>query len=65
VWKAVTAQLKGLQANAQMRFEPRIEAMDFLGAQVLWNHAGSTVARRNCRSSRSTDALERWKKNSR
>ena len=41
VWKAVTAQLKGLKANASSPWDlSGIDKMDFLGAQVLWNHWG-------------------------
>ena len=41
VWKAVTAQLKGLKVNASIPWDlSRIDKLDFLGAQVLWNHWG-------------------------
>ena len=41
VWKAVTAQLKGLKANASSPWDlSGIDKLDFLGAQVLWNHWG-------------------------
>ncbi|MFM9902555.1 MAG: MlaE family ABC transporter permease [Polaromonas sp.] len=41
VWKAVTAQLKGLKANTATSWDlSGIDKLDFLGAQVLWNHWG-------------------------
>ena len=41
VWKAVTAQLKGLKADASTPWDlSGIDKLDFLGAQVLWNHWG-------------------------
>ena len=41
VWKAVTAQLAELKANASTPWDlSGIEKLDFLGAQVLWNHWG-------------------------
>ena len=41
VWKAVTAQLKGLKVNASIPWDlSGIDKLDFLGAQVLWNHWG-------------------------
>ena len=41
VWQAVTAQLKGLSDGARVPWDlSGIDKLDFLGAQVLWNHWG-------------------------
>ena len=41
VWKAVTAQLKSLNAKPDTPWNlSGIDKLDFLGAQVLWNHWG-------------------------
>ena len=41
VWKAVTAQLQGLKASPATHWDlSGIDKLDFLGAQVLWNHWG-------------------------
>ncbi len=41
VWKAVTAQLQGLKATPATPWDlSGIDKLDFLGAQVLWNHWG-------------------------
>ena len=40
-WRAVTAQLRGLTAAAATPWDlAGIDKLDFLGAQVLWNHWG-------------------------
>ena len=41
VWKAVTTQLLALRANTDTPWDlSGIDKLDFLGAQVLWNHWG-------------------------